>query len=73
MKALELFAGAGGLGMGVGLAFRMFISAEFPFMLKTAPVLGAAVLLLAAGLIGGAISIRLITRVDPIIALGRDR
>jgi len=61
------------LGMGVGLAFRMFISAEFPFMLKTAPVLGAAVLLLAAGLIGGAISIRLITRVDPIIALGRDR
>lgn len=61
------------LGMGVGLAFRMFVSAEFPFMLKTAPVLGAAVLLLAAGLIGGAISIRLITRVDPIIALGRDR
>lgn len=60
-------------GMGVGLAFRMFVSAEFPFMLKTAPVLGAAVLLLAAGLIGGAVSIRLITRVDPIIALGRDR
>jgi putative ABC transport system permease protein len=60
-------------GMGVGLLFRMFVSAEFPFLLKPAPVIGAAALLLAAGLIGGAISIRLITRVDPIIALGRDR
>jgi putative ABC transport system permease protein len=59
--------------MGVGLLFRMFVSAEFPFLLKPAPVIGAAALLLAAGLIGGAISIRLITRVDPIIALGRDR
>jgi ABC-type antimicrobial peptide transport system permease subunit len=33
----------------------------------------SALLLLAAGLVGGAVSIRRITAVEPLIALGRDR
>jgi ABC-type antimicrobial peptide transport system permease subunit len=36
-------------------------------------VAGAVISLLIAGLVGGALSIRRITAVDPIIALGRDR
>jgi putative ABC transport system permease protein len=59
-------------GLTVGLSFRAIVGPEFPFMLKLVPVLSSAMLLLVAGLVGGAISIRLITRVDPIIALGRE-
>lgn len=76
-QALVLLAGgilAGVLtGVAVGLGFQMTTESEFPFILQAKPVLTSAVLLLLAGLAGGAVSIRLITSVDPIIALGRDR
>ena len=62
-----------GLGMATGFAFKAMASAGFPFHLEATTALGSAFLLLIAGLIGSALSIRLITSVDPIIALGRDR
>jgi len=76
-QALLLLAGAIVVGVGLGVAtgavFKANAGSGFPFQLQAGPALGSALLLLAAGLIGAAVSVRLITRVDPIIALGRDR
>ncbi len=67
-----------GLGTLVGLGAGLWIGQFFmktgrPFMYVPETVAGAIVSLVIAGLIGGALSIRRITAVDPIIALGRDR
>jgi putative ABC transport system permease protein len=73
---LLMLAGIGtgvGLGYVTGAIFRANARAGFPFHLEAGTVLLSAAFLLVAGLLGGAVSIRLITRVDPIIALGRDR
>ncbi|MDP6435657.1 MAG: ABC transporter permease [Gammaproteobacteria bacterium] len=43
------------------------------FVLDRDTVIASSILLIVAGLIGSALSIRLITRVDPIIALGREQ
>lgn len=62
------------LGLGTGYLFKaMTTGLGFPFILEPAKVGASTALLLLAGVTGGAISVRLITRVDPIIALGRDR
>jgi putative ABC transport system permease protein len=44
-----------------------------PFMLVRDDILGSSGLLIVAGLVGSMVSVRLITRIDPIIALGRTR
>lgn len=76
-QALLLMAGAVVAGVGLGLltgaVFKASADSGFPFQLKAAPAVGAALLLMLAGLVGAGVSVRLITRVDPIIALGRDR
>ncbi|MEZ5566037.1 MAG: ABC transporter permease [Gammaproteobacteria bacterium] len=61
------------LAMLTGVIFKQMVDSGFPFDLQATTALGSALLLLIAGLVGSALSIRLITRVDPIIALGRDR
>lgn len=61
------------LGVLTGMAFKSMAQAGFPFMLQPGTVALSSAMLLAAGLMGAAVSIRLITRVDPIIALGMDR
>lgn len=62
------------VGLGAGLWIgQIFMKAGRPFMYVPETVTGAVVSLVVAGLIGGALSIRRITAVDPIIALGRDR
>jgi len=69
----------GGLIVGVGLAlvtgviFKATAEAGTPFDFQPATVVVSSLLLLGAGLIGGAVSIRRITSVEPLIALGRDR
>jgi putative ABC transport system permease protein len=77
-QALLLMIGGVGigasLGLVTGLGFKaMTTGSGFPFILEPDKILWSTTLLLFAGLAGGAISIRLITGVDPIIALGRDR
>lgn len=60
------------VGTLLSLWFRTLVAGtELPFMLEAQTLLGAAILLLIAGLIGAAMSVNRITRVDPIIALGR--
>lgn len=74
--ALLMLAGIGvgvALGWLTGLVFQASVSAGFPFTLQPGTVAVSSLLLLLSGVLGGAVSIRLITGVDPIIALGRDR
>jgi len=69
----------GGLIVGVGLAlatgvvFKATAAAGTPFQYEPLTVVVSSLLLLGAGLLGGAVSIRRITSIEPLIALGRDR
>lgn len=70
-----LLLGAGTLvGLGAALWLGQFLmKTGRPFMYVPGTVSSAIIALLVAGLVGGALSIRRITSVDPMIALGRDR
>ncbi len=65
-----------GAALGVAVALRLgvvFVEGGFPFAMEYSAAAAMAVLLIAAGLIGSALSVGLITRVDPIIALGAQK
>jgi len=62
-----LAATAAGVLVGVGLGAAM--PARMPFALEPRAVFAAAAAIVVTGLVGGAMSIRRITRVDPLIAL----
>lgn len=67
-----------GLGALIGVAGalwlgQVFIQSGNPFELRPGMVINSAALLVVAGLVGSALSVRLITRVDPMIALGRQK
>jgi putative ABC transport system permease protein len=68
-----LLIGMGTLvGTGFALWFRNAVAgSELPFMLETDTLVAAMILLMVAGLIGAAMSVNRITRIDPIIALGQ--
>ncbi len=62
------------IGLGLGLwSGQAFMQSGRPFMFEADKITQAMVLLVVAGLLGGALSIRRITRVDPIIALGQEQ
>ncbi len=52
---------------------QWFAEAGSSFVLDLRTIFASSCLLVIAGLIGSALSVRLITRVDPIIALGREQ
>src|SRR5699024_8851492 len=60
-----------GIGLGVGMGTAM--PAGMPFDLEFGPIIVAAALTIALGLVGAAVSILRITRVDPLSALGGNR
>jgi putative ABC transport system permease protein len=65
-----------GIGTGLGLGGTLWLETavrggELPFMLPVATVTGAVVTLFIAGMIGAALSIKRISSIDPIIALGQ--
>lgn len=65
-----------GVTIGSVIAFwlgQRFVTTGGFFVLDPGTILTSSVLLVVAGLVGSAISIRLITRIDPIIALGTER
>jgi len=61
-----------GTAMAIWLG-QVFMAAGNPYELKPDTVIQSGFALVIAGLIGSAVSIRLITRVDPMIALGRQK
>jgi putative ABC transport system permease protein len=73
-QALLVLASGTAIGLGAALWIGQFLmKTGRPFMYVPGTVSAAIISLLVAGLIGGALSIRMITRVDPIIALGSNR
>ncbi len=65
-----------GVIVGVAIALQLgqvFVEGGFPFAMEIEAALAAALFLVLAGLAGSALSVRLITRVDPIIALGAQK
>lgn len=64
---------AAALGTGVAMFVAPLIELNTPIVLNQSTIISSNTLLVLAGLIGCALSIRLITRVDPIIALGNER
>ena len=54
-------------------AGQRFAEAGSSFQLDLRTMFASGGLLILAGLIGSALSVRLVTRVDPIIALGREK
>jgi len=68
MLAGTIVGVAGALSLG-----QLFQQSGSPFQLEYDTVATSSMLLVVAGLVGSALSVRLITRVDPIIALGRQK
>jgi len=57
-----------GLGLGSGLD-----GSGMPFALESGPIVQGAVLLIVLGLVGAAVAVVRVTRVDPLTALGENR
>ncbi|MGX7723064.1 FtsX-like permease family protein [Rhodococcus sp. 5G237] len=57
-----------GLGLGSGLE-----GSGMPFVLESGPIVQGAVLLVVLGLVGAALAVARIVRVDPLAALGENR
>jgi putative ABC transport system permease protein len=73
-QALLLLGTGVVIGLGGALWLGQFLmKTGRPFMYVPGTVTGALSALLVAGLVGGALAVRRVTAVDPIIALGRDR
>jgi putative ABC transport system permease protein len=75
-QAVLVLVAATAVGVGIGVALGALISGSgraVPFALAAAPVASAAVLVIVLGLLGAAFTIRRITSVDPLIALGDAR
>ncbi len=59
--------------VGMFWFYQSIKDTELPFMLERTTITTSIIMLLVAGIFGATMSIRRITKVDPIIALGRDR
>ncbi|MEV7420201.1 ABC transporter permease [Streptomyces sp. NPDC089919] len=73
-QAVLMLAAGTGLGTGLAAAFGAVISGgDVPFVLDAPTVLVPAAVMIVLGVIGAALSIRRITAVDPLTALGSAR
>jgi putative ABC transport system permease protein len=73
-QAVVLLAGGTLIGTGIAAAFGAAVSGgAVPFVLSPATVLVPAAVMIALGALGAALSIRRITSVDPLTALGSAR
>jgi len=74
LQSAALLTASTALGIGLGLAAGAGISAtSMPFALESGPVAAAAVLTVVLGMVGAAVAVLRITRVDPLNALGGNR
>lgn len=69
VQSFLLLLGSVGVGLGLGLAAGAGLSSTpMPFALEAGPIAFATVLLLLLGMVGAAIAVLRITRVDPLTA-----
>src|SRR5690606_31378051 len=62
-----------GIGVGAGVAMGSAMPDAMPFELEAGPIAPATVLTVVLGLLGAAVAVLRITRVDPLAALGGSR
>jgi putative ABC transport system permease protein len=73
-QVLLLMIGATVIGtLGAIQVGRLMEGSGFPYLLVPETVMASAVMLIIAGLFGSALSLRLIMKIDPIVALGREQ
>jgi putative ABC transport system permease protein len=74
LQSLLLLVASTAVGLGLGLVAGAAISSSpIPFALEAGPIAAATVLIVALGMVGAAVAVVRITRVDPLIALGGNR
>ncbi|MFA5607044.1 MAG: ABC transporter permease [Leucobacter sp.] len=61
------------IGVGIGIALGTAMPDGMPFALEVTPILTSSILTIALGLVGAAVAILRITRIDPLTALGGQR
>ena len=72
-QALLLLVGGTAIGTGLAAAIGALAGSAVPFVLSPATLLFPAAVMIALGLIGAAVSLRRVTTVDPLTALGSAR
>ena len=72
-QAALLLVGFTLVGVAVGVALGVAMPAGMPFALEAAPIVTAAVATIAMGLVGAAVAVLRVVRIDPITALGGNR
>ncbi|WP_338701969.1 FtsX-like permease family protein [Streptomyces sp. Q6] len=72
-QAAAMLVGGTVLGTGLAALVGAFVPDSVPFVMEPLTTIGPAVVMTALGLLGAALSIRRITAVDPLIALGSAR
>jgi putative ABC transport system permease protein len=72
-QAAILLVGFTALGIGAGLGLGALMPEAMPFDIEAAPIAVATVLTIGLGLIGAAIAVVRISRIDPLNALGGQR
>lgn len=74
MQSFILLLVSAGIGIGIGVGLGAAIgSTPMPFALETGAIAAAGGLLILFGMIGAAVAVLRITRVDPLTALGGNR
>ena len=61
------------IGVAVGIGLGSIMPAGMPFALEPAPILTASLITIVLGLVGAAVAVLRITRIEPISALGGQR
>jgi putative ABC transport system permease protein len=72
-QAAILLVGFTALGIGAGLGLGALMPEAMPFDIEAAPIAVATILTIGLGLIGAAIAVVRISRIDPLNALGGQR
>lgn len=62
-----------GTGVAAGVGMGAAMPAAMPFDLEVAPIVTASLLTIGLGMVGAAVSVLRITRIDPLRALGGQR
>ncbi|WP_137872427.1 FtsX-like permease family protein [Rhodococcus sp. Q] len=74
IQAIVVLAGSIAVGVGLGLGLGSGLEGSgMPFALESGPIASGAVLLVVLGLVGAAVAIVRVTRVNPLTALGENR
>lgn len=72
-QATLLLVGFTAIGVGVGVALGSAMPDGMPFALESGPILTSSLITIVLGLIGAAVAVVRILRIDPISALGGQR